>query len=365
MKDDVKISLKQSGSLRTIYRWSTDRCSNDHIPDSPVRAFRRADGQLAIISAHYENWILIGSSIDNMRPVCKSILSTSNYQPKGFAKLWIQGTYTLDGHRIHALISQDFTSKIKAGGCVSHEQPGRCWLNNIVSAKSNNMGESFVPTSEPVRNVVATLLSEYPAHAQGRLGVFTTSNIIFFNGYYYFFAWTQPDNGGLNGNCLLRTDNIEDQRSWRAWDGKDFAVDLSLPDSNTKCLIVGMHKINNEIRSINWSTRAKRWIAVFSGRKMTANEGRPITGFYFSSSTDLINWSDTQLIMKAPTKPREEQLTEFYSYPSLLDPRSHSRNFETFDHDDLILTFTVQHLAKGMGTMNRDLAYVPVRIYLD
>ncbi len=85
-------------------------------------------------------------------------------------------------------------------------------------------------------------------------------------------------------------------------------------------------------------------------------------GFYFSQSADLIHWSGPKLILPAPTRPREQQSEFFVSYPVLIDPQSSSRNFETIDSSEAWLVFTLQHLRKGQGTLDRDLVHVPVRV---
>jgi hypothetical protein len=87
-----------------------------------------------------------------------------------------------------------------------------------------------------------------------------------------------------------------------------------------------------------------------------------VPGFYYSQSPDLVQWRPPRRIMRAPTRPRTDDPNLFMSYPSLLDPQSASRNFETLDSEDPVLLFTVQHLERGRGTMNRDLRYVPLRV---
>ena len=84
-------------------------------------------------------------------------------------------------------------------------------------------------------------------------------------------------------------------------------------------------------------------------------------GFFYSTSDDLIHWEPRRLI-------REAELTFTYecgdpnpvAYPSLLDPDSPSRNFETTGRTPW-LYFTRMHYKDCKHTSNRDLVRVRVR----
>src|ERR1700761_6575472 len=57
------IILTAGGPTRTLYNWAKDHCRPEYIPDSPTRAFRRADGQIELIATHRENWSMLGRTI--------------------------------------------------------------------------------------------------------------------------------------------------------------------------------------------------------------------------------------------------------------------------------------------------------------
>jgi hypothetical protein len=83
---------------------------------------------------------------------------------------------------------------------------------------------------------------------------------------------------------------------------------------------------------------------------------------YFSLSKDLIHWSERRLI-------REAELPWTYRcgdhnpilYPSLLDPGSQSRNFETTGRHPY-LYFTRLNYSSCEMTADRDLLRVPVEL---
>ncbi|HEY0419668.1 MAG TPA: hypothetical protein VGC80_09135, partial [Acetobacteraceae bacterium] len=355
------VTLSPAGELRTLYRWSTDRCEDEFIPDAPARAFRRADGRMALLATHRENWVLVGADFGSLKPDCRSVLRSSEHGPEGAGELWIEATYTRDGRDVVALVSQDLSRRTRAEGCDRRDLPGRCWLNNILAARSTDMGRSFslLPGSS---RMVATLGDRYPAEARFRYGVFTTSNIVHHGSGYYMLAYLQAEPMQPPGNCLFRTEDPFVPGSWRGWDGKDFSIDLAKPGgSGRPCASLSPRVLQTEVRSLTYVPGRGVWLAVFRGRMMLDGDTAPIPGFYYAQSRDMLDWQAPRRILAAPTQARQDDTTVVTNYPSLLDPESLSRNFESLDSGRPVLLFTVQHLQKGQGSMNRDLQYLPLR----
>ncbi len=349
--------LLVTGPVQTIYRWTTDRCDDEHLPDAPARAFRRADGRVALLATHRENWLLLGDTLENLRSECRTVLSTNSLKAQGGAgEHWIQAVYTTNGRQIHALVSQDFSKETRRKGCRPNGLAGQCWFNSIASATSDDMGETFAlgPT-------VAALGNEYPNGQTGRFGFFTTSNIAKGpDGKNYMIAFT--DSRKARGNCLFQTEDPTNPLRWRAWGGLRFDVDLTLFSAAASCVPIGVGVFQNEIRSLLWSPAHRLWFVVTTARLKMPGDEAPVPGFYASTSPDLFTWSPLQRIMKAPTRPREEQMQYFVSYPSLIDSGSRSLIFDTIEAGSLWLFFTWHHLRNGQGTFNRDLVAVPLRL---
>jgi hypothetical protein len=277
--------------------------------------------------------------------------------------MWIQATYTFDGKHVFGLASQELTEIVKEKtGCDPRSSPGHCWLGSIVAVESNDMGQTFNPVPQD-RVIVASLGGVYDISWKTRYGYFTTSNIVMKDGYFYAFMFAQGEGVQPLGNCLLRTDKLSDSTSWRAWDGQGFNV-VPRPNGSviTPCEPVAPHVLSHEVRSLTFITSAKVWVATFTNRAKLAGDVDPVPGFYMSTSTNLINWTPVSRIMEAPTRPRYDSFDILTSYPSIIDPESKSRNFETIDGSNPLLFYTVHNLRNGQGTMNRDLVYVPLRI---
>ncbi|HWX46833.1 MAG TPA: hypothetical protein VNZ61_02100 [Roseomonas sp.] len=357
--DELRIST--DGEPQTLYRWATDRCEDEFIPDSPARAFRRADGKMALLAAHRENWLLVGDSFETLKPVCKSTLRSTEHRSEDLGRVWIQAVYTRDGRNVMALLSQDLKAVMQRQGCDPAGQRGRCWLNNIVAARSTDMGESF-QILPPQERTIATLAQTYPPAAKDRYGAFTVSNIVEHQGAFYTMMWVQAAGPQKTGNCLFRAEDPFDPQSWRGWDGQAFTVNMHGADAGAACAPVGSRSFNAEVRSLTYSTRHKTWIAVLATTYKLREDQRPVRGFYYAQSDDLLNWTPLRRIMAAPLKPREEQMDYFLYYPSLLDPDSKSRNFDTIDGARPVLLFTRTNLRNGKGSMNRDLQYIHLKM---
>ncbi|MDC7786693.1 hypothetical protein PQJ75_08160 [Rhodoplanes sp. TEM] len=356
--DGPAVSLTVAGDQQVLYEWNRQRCDDEQIPDSPARAFRRADGEIVLIATHRTNWALIGSDFASLRPSCETLLRGTDY-PAGTGKLWIQATYTYDGKNVAALVSQDLAIESRQAGCDPAGRIGKCWLNKILAARSSDMGRSF-DLFAPKDRVVVSLSDRYPEGADRRYGAFTTTNIVRKDDAFYTIVYMQGSDQAASGNCLFRTSDPMDAGGWRALSLTGFDVDVKSDEDARRC--VKLPHLGFEARSLAYSAKHGVWIAVLAGRFQLAGDDRPVAGFYASTSPDLKAWSKVARIMRAPIKPREERPDQYWYYPSLIDPDSTSANFDTIDGDTAVLLFTVGHLRNGRGTMNRDLQYVPVRL---
>lgn len=356
-------TLAPAGPPETLYRWTSDRCEDEFIPDAPARAFRRADGEMVLMASHRENWVLTGRDFASLRPSCEATLRSSRERPRDDGFLWIQATYTPDGRRVAALVSEDLRRPAVRGGCDPQGQAGRCWLNNILAAASEDGGRSFALV-RPEARTVATLGGRYPDRATRRFGAFTTSNIVQHDGAYYVMVYLQGEGVQPPGNCLFRSDDPFRPERWRAWDGQGFTVEMRDAAQSRSCRPASPSVLSQEVRSLSYDSRHQTWIAVVRQRLRLPGDEQPVPGFYYLTSRDLLRWERPRRIMTAPTRARTDSATETMDYPALIDPGSRSRNFDTLDSDAPVLVFTVQNLApgRGTGTMNRDIRYVRLRV---
>jgi hypothetical protein len=335
---------------KLIFDWSQQRCPDiTIIPDAPARAFRRADGQISLIATHYVNWALTGATWSSLKPDCRPIFSPADTGANQHA--WIEATYTRDGRNIAALLSRELSIDHNPQNCTPRKGKS-CWLGDIVAAQSSDMGRSY-----RLGKVTATLGNKMPDNSPMRYGAFTTTNIARGKDGYYMLAFLDGI-GTPRGNCLLRTTDPMNETLWRAWDGKQFTLDLSKPDQALRCK--ALPQLDAPVRSINWLPRHKRWVAMMAGQHDI--NGRPTQGFYYAESSDLRNWTPARLLVETQIFEAASGWESIVNYPILIDPASKSRNFDTLDHDQILLVFVRRWFENNRGFMDRDLLSMPVRI---
>ena len=179
----------------------------------------------------------------------------------------------------------------------------------------------------------------------------------------------QPYGPQAKGACLWRTQDISDPKSWRAWNGTGFTVRFLDPYVNNisdpaqhVCAPVGANTIETGSESLTWSTYFKKWLLV-----RAAGGGAYPSGFYAYTSDDLINWGQGTLIVTAKL-PWAHTCGEpdYLEFPSLLDPESKSRNFETTGQRPLLFFthFNVWYTSPTQCNMSldRDLVRVPIEL---
>jgi hypothetical protein len=178
---------------------------------------------------------------------------------------------------------------------------------------------------------------------------------------------------GAEGSCLIRTSDPFAPSSWRAWDGSGFGIDFTSPYRTAPgvarpCLSIAKPEIATMHESLTYNTYLDRYLLVGIASLPGPTEklatalpsGEPVTGVYFSVSSDLIHWSPRRLIREATT------VQTFrcggpnpIAYPSLLDPRSDSRTFATTGRRPY-LYYTRLNYKGCQQNLNRDLVRQPI-----
>jgi len=75
-------ALTVTSSPRTLYSAVQSGCGPNLIPGSPARAFRRADGNIEPIAAHFEDWMMLGKNFSSLKVSCQSILDPDDHARK-------------------------------------------------------------------------------------------------------------------------------------------------------------------------------------------------------------------------------------------------------------------------------------------
>jgi hypothetical protein len=360
-------TLQVVGSETTVFNWNTDRCATWNIPDLPLRAFRDSRGVVHAVLSHFTNYALVGPDLDHLKPDCSAPLQTSdgNADPATFDdKRWIAAPYTLDGKTIYALEHVEYQGNTHPGMCPSQTYMS-CWYNSIQLATSSNGGTSFSTAASPL---VATMPTRYVPDG-GNIGIFQPSNIVRspLDGAYYAMALEIGPGNSPRGSCLMRSTDLADPQSWRGWDGSGFSVSFVDPyhDSSTAghvCQPVATPQISEMTQSLTYNTTLQQFLLVGDAGQWDPQSKSVVWGIYYSVSPDLIHWSQRQVLdVVTPTWAYQCGGEDPGLYPSLLDPSSTSRNFETTG-STAYLYYTRFHYVNCKMTPDRDLVRVPVTI---
>ncbi|MDH1307938.1 hypothetical protein N5C40_15465 [Pseudomonas fulva] len=354
-------------AIETVFSWRNDRCSDENTPDSPARAFRSNTGQVYVYATHYKNIPLIGTSIDQVKPACNNQFSaTFNDNPDQYdARIWLQTFYSTNaGRDIYSLASSDYHGKWFNKCEVKAQTSHDCWMSAIVLAHSDDGGKTF-NTLRPPEHIVANSPQKFLPTQPGNIGFLTTSNIVKIDNYYYSLFNTAAFKDQLQGNCLVRTDDLSSASSWRAWDGTSFKDPLrnrlSLSSNGYTCRT--LPTLPFKVRSLLWHSASQGYIATFEKtRQIKDMESRTDVIFAYSWSKDLKTWSPPQEIitLKGNTHCKTPQAAG--AYPSIIDSESKDENFGTIGNKGY-LYYTKFNLSDNCRlTFDRDLVRIPIKI---
>jgi hypothetical protein len=219
-----------------------------------------------------------------------------------------------------------------------------CIPENSPTPNPNRLGSCYSHSANTAQDLVATIPYRYCTD-WGRAGYSQHSNILKgerdLSGYYLQLALVEPPKKALDssgncvdlqqptaqrpGVCLLRTDNLSRPSSWMAWDGTGYNSRPSGAYSTPTGGVCEPLKVGGIGAPTPWSLTYNRYLNKYMWLGQKASGGSYQSGVYYSLSDDLINWSDPQFLMRAPTntgEPDDHSDCQYdaVGYPVLLDP---------------------------------------------
>jgi hypothetical protein len=354
------------GQPEIVFDWSEEACEPAQGPDLPVRAFRDYRGRVQLLLSHFDNFRMIGASLERLRVDCDPVMlshksrSARRYEDRE----WIASLFTRDGKTIWALVHDEYQGNHHRGRCPSGSYY-MCWYNAITLARSVDGGRSY-RHARPPRHLVAAAPHRYRPDG-GTAGVFAPSNIVSGSGGAHYALVRIREPGGERGVCLLRTPRVQRPRRWRAWDGDGFDGVFtdpyrSRPRPHAPCAPVGRGRIAEMTESLTYSSALGAFLLVGLAPPGPESIGPKVAGIYFSVSSDLVHWTPRKLVTRAVTAQDYRCSGRFpIAYPSLIDPASPSRTFATTGAR-AYLYYTQMHYRDCRKTPDRNLVRVPVEI---
>lgn len=359
----AEYDLRIVDQQETVFSWAHDRCETWDIPDAPTRAWRSRDGGIAMLSGSEMTRVSRGPTLEEVVRDCHVVHRGANSDDPSTwdDRTWIASVYTEDGLNLIALGHVEYHGHLRPETCPSQSYSS-CWFNSIVELRSNDGGQNFLRIGHG-KDLVAALPQPYQGEAAHRMGFFNPSNIVAQEGFLYAFIFAEAAGPQRRGACLIRRPAEGGPSDWRAWDGEGFTVRFQDPYrvADIKSADQACHPViglRSTVSSVAKVAASGRFLAVTPVRSKAGK-----VGIFWSSSTDLVRWSEPQLLLEVPLLwDRNCEEDAAYAYPSLIDPDSSSRNFDTTD-DRLWLYLTRMPLDENCKvTAHRDLVRWPVQL---
>ncbi|WP_019905390.1 hypothetical protein [Methylobacterium sp. 77] len=359
-------ALTVVGSPTTIFKAGRDACDGADVPDASARAFRDASGSVALFGMHYRNRAMRGPNLDQLKLDCTIVLdSGEKADPAAYDdRSWITATWTDDGKAVAALVHHEYQANEHEGRCSAKAYLA-CWYNTVVAASSGDGGRNFTRATPPLVVAGAPFRQEV---GQGRQrGFFNPSNIVGDGRWRYVLVgttgWSTGGNDQSAGVCLFRTDRPSDPTRWRAWTGLGFTA--AFPDPYIKQPLLSetckpLEPFPAPVGAMVRHRGTGAWIAVF----MAKAGGRfAESGFYWTTSRDLLTWDQPRLLLAGSTLYDDPCTAkgDLIAYPSILDPTATGRNFDDVG-DSALLTYVTLRREGCTVTSDRDLLRRPLSI---
>lgn len=340
--DDVSsgIVVKSVGTPYVVYDTGRDGCDWQDVPDTPARAFRDSSGQVHFFSTGSINRAMIGKDLDHLHHSCSIVYKArasnrpNDYDDNG----WLVAFYAR-GNVVQALVHNEFHGSERPDFCPLGHGGKNCIEVSITAAQSEDGGNHFTRVSKN-NGLVASLPFKFKPRQGQFYGLMNPSNIIQRGKFFYaLVSDIDPYDVHMSGVCVIRTDNLDDPSSWRAWDGNGFSTKFVDPykaivDSPSfhVCAPLKKNAPFFSLGSVLWVPKRSSYILV-TRRQKWDGPSIWVPGAYLSESKDLFHWSKPILLLSDEQAGNVDQL-----YPSIIDPDAKDQNFSTAGEHVILYT---------------------------
>jgi hypothetical protein len=317
------------------------------------------------------NYLSRGADFNSLKRDCSqpALESADLKTPESYANQeWLWSPYR-EGNRWHALIHDEFHDPIASTCKPGDTTPANpCWYNSITYAVSTDGARSFRRPSPPTHVVAPPSDPWVPPSAPVPPGEWAAegyrnpTNIVRAGDGYFYSFFNSITRQGVQGLCAMRTRNLDDPSSWRAWDGSGFNLRMTSPyvtgTSAPPCTSLNMPL---GMAHVVYNSYLQRYMAVQNGEREL--NGRIVCGFYFALSADLVHWSEPQLLVETwwasycSADPKGPAVLEPLpvSAPSIIDHADTTINFEKAGQ-----TPYLYYTRFNDGGLDRDVVRVPI-----
>lgn len=358
------VRLRVTGPAVAAVAGAHPGCDGTDIPDAPARALRLADGEVQLYAPASRNRVERGPDLLHLRHDCSvAMIGANRDDPAAFDdRAFIAASWTPDGRTIWAVVHNEFHGHRRPALCPSGRYMD-CWYNSLTEAVSRDGGRRFSRVAGDA--LVAALPYRYDQVGVGHHGYFNPSNIVSHAGAQYMFAFATRALAQRPGNCLLRTVTVGQPGSWRGWDGHGFGVRFVDPYAGPDGAVGGpaAHVCAPVAPgALRWPVTSLVRLAGRGVFMAMMQDTSRAGGVYYATSADLVTWSQPARLMDS-VGPGGWVCGDPppIAYPSVLDPSSADRNFETVGSGARLFVTRFNVAGCRIG-MDRELVSYPVAV---
>jgi hypothetical protein len=296
-------------------------------------------------SAAPRYYVSRGADFNSLKRDCSKpvLVSVDLTTPQSYEnREWISAVYR-EGNRWHAIISNEYHDLV-ASTCRSSDPSIYidCLYLSATYGVSTDGARTFTKPSPPAHVVLPPPYVWEPplpgAPPNWEWGFHEGYNAPYSlvrkdDGYFYAIVGLTPSKSvPYAGQCLLRTNRLDDPASWRAWDGVGFNDRITSPyvTGNPAPLCKLSRSLDGVGGLLTFNTYLNRYMDLDSWQSTI--DGKLFCSFQFRLSADLVHWSSPQLITEAGDRgfclPDSQGSTYPAMYPALIDHADTTINFE-------------------------------------
>ena len=323
------------------------KCGFIDVPDIPARAFRDpAAGVVRYVVGSTNYHHMSGPDLLNVTRECYAAWNeTDDPNPANFAgDEFLDSTVAFANGTVWSLVHTEYPGNVYHN-CTGPAYP-HCWTVTIGLAVSHDFGATWAHARPPPGHLVAAVPYGYN-QSQLAYGWGDPSNIVLRDdGFYYAAIWNRNQVGlQAPGVCMMRTADLSDPASWRAWNGATFSVPFASPytmapgtEADHVCTVTNLPGC--PLGGMSWSTWLRKYVATMDCSLQGGEQ------FYIATSDDLITWSVPQPFYNQHNLPvNASKMVTSMSYPTFLDASSDPAdlNFNSIGRTPLLTWVSIGH----------------------
>ncbi len=363
-----------------------------HLPDSPVTAWKNADGRVNLTIPHFEEYRMTGPDLEHLKSDPNKIFGSTTQAGDIVEKEynyhhWFLSPYTFDGQKIYVLTHTEWYACLLVGDCNQGNNQINSWGNTNNSFVSTDGGATWAANNVNGKHLIVAAGDHWTGTRELKLrvyhealnhsGLMTPTRLIKEGQFYYSIGFEiHRDFSNLNtqtgeapidkyGYVLVRTRNITKPAGWQAWVSGTTFHPISKGDFTPFLPQQNGEGLNASQPQLIFDVNAQAYIAIFT---LWGNNG----SVYYMTTKSLAapSWSDVQAVAGTstfqpdPRGPSGNPCNTGFgpgNYVSDIDTNSAGMNFE-FTSGSPWMFYTVNPAQCGGDNLARDLYRVRLTV---